>query len=181
MSFSKLPQDFRIGFLVHDVSRMRRTLFDGAMKPLGITRSQWWVLSQLSRHGRTGMLQTELARDLDVGKVTVGGLIDRLEAAGYVTRQPEPGDRRAKRVTITDGGREVLRQMVAVGQGLNRIILAGLPPEDITATERALSVMKDNIRTHLHERPDTDLPIGLFDPATDIAEAPAPRKAAGKR
>lgn len=69
----KLPQDVRIGFLVHDVSRMRRTLFDQAMKPLGITRSQWWVLSQLSRHTRTGMLQTDLARDLDVGKVTVGG------------------------------------------------------------------------------------------------------------
>ena len=66
----KLPQDVRIGFLVHDVSRMRRTLFDQAMKPLGITRSQWWVLSQLSRHVRTGMLQTDLARDLDVGKVT---------------------------------------------------------------------------------------------------------------
>lgn len=33
------PQ-FRIGFLVHDVSRMRRTLFDQEMKPLGITRSQ---------------------------------------------------------------------------------------------------------------------------------------------
>lgn len=42
------PQ-FRIGFLVHDVSRMRRTLFDQEMKPLGITRSQWWVLAQLSR------------------------------------------------------------------------------------------------------------------------------------
>ena len=38
MDPTKLPQDFRIGFLVHDVSRMRRTLFDQAMKPLGITR-----------------------------------------------------------------------------------------------------------------------------------------------
>ena len=182
MPLPKLTQDFRIGFLVHDVSRMRRTLFDQAMKPLGITRSQWWVLSQLSRHGRAGMLQTELARDLDVGKVTVGGLIDRLEAAGYVVRQPEASDRRAKRVTITEGGRGVLRQMVTVGQGLNRIILAGLPPDDVEAAERALSTMKDNIRAHLQERADTELPVGLFDPAADIAEAPTPlRKAAGGR
>ena len=98
---TELSQDFRIGFLIHDVSRMRRTLFDQAMKPLGITRSQWWVLSQLSRHGRTGLLQTELARDLDVGKVTVGGLIDRLETSGYVIRTPDAADRRAKRILIT--------------------------------------------------------------------------------
>jgi DNA-binding MarR family transcriptional regulator len=160
----KLSQDFRIGFLVHDVSRMRRTLFDGAMRPLGITRSQWWVLSQLSRHTREGMLQTELARDLDVGKVTVGGLIDRLEAAGYVTRQPDASDRRAKRILITPLGREVLRDMVAVGQGLNRIILDGLSAEEIEVTERALSVMKENIRRSITDKGEADLSVGIFEP-----------------
>ncbi len=164
MATDKLSQDFRIGFLVHDVSRMRRTLFDGAMRPLGITRSQWWVLSQLSRHTREGMLQTELARDLDVGKVTVGGLIDRLEAAGYVTRQPDASDRRAKRILITPLGREVLRDMVAVGQGLNRIILDGLSAEEIEVTERALSVMKENIRRSITDKGEADLSVGIFEP-----------------
>ena len=165
----KLPQDVRIGFLVHDVSRMRRTLFDQAMKPLGITRSQWWVLSQLSRHARTGMLQTDLARDLDVGKVTVGGLIDRLEAAGYVVRQPDAVDRRAKRIVITEEGRAVLKQMVTVGQSLNRVILAGLSQDEVEATERALSVMKDNIRQATADRDDADLSVGVFAGGTALA------------
>ncbi len=160
----KVPQEVRIGFLVHDVSRMRRTLFDQAMRPLGITRSQWWVLSQLSRHARSGMLQTELARDLDVGKVTVGGLIDRLEAAGYVLRQPEPGDRRAKRVTITPPGHAVLAEMVAVGRRLNAVILAGLEPEEVAAAERALEAMKENIRAAVAERDEVELPVGVFPP-----------------
>lgn len=177
-SLPKLPQDVRIGFLVHDVSRMRRTLFDQAMKPLGITRSQWWVLSQLSRHARDGMLQTDLARDLDVGKVTVGGLIDRLEAAGYVVRQPDAVDRRAKRIVVTKDGRRVLKQMVAVGQSLNQVILAGLSPEDIEVTELALSVMKDNIRQGTADRDDADPAVGVFGPADEVAEAPPPRKAA---
>ncbi|MGJ3626948.1 hypothetical protein AB5I41_08660 [Sphingomonas sp. MMS24-JH45] len=64
---------FRFGFLVHDVSRMRRTLFDLQMKPLGVTRSQWSVLAFLSRDGNDGATQVDLARDMDVGKVTVGG------------------------------------------------------------------------------------------------------------
>ncbi|GAC1345163.1 MAG: hypothetical protein NVSMB18_24290 [Acetobacteraceae bacterium] len=180
---TKVPQEVRIGFLVHDVSRMRRTLFDQAMKPLGITRSQWWVLSQLSRHARSGMLQTELARDLDVGKVTVGGLIDRLEAAGYVIRIPEKTDRRAKRIMITERGHEILREMVAVGRKLNGIILAGLTPDAVAAAERALETMKENIRGAVSDKDDVELPVGVF--ASDEAPAavkPAPRRMrAGER
>ena len=162
-SVQKLPQDFRIGVLVHDASRMRRTLFDQAMKPLRITRSQWWVLSQLSRHSRKGMLQTELARGLDVGKVTVGGLVDRLEAAGYVTRTPDAVDRRAKRIVITDQGRVVLKQMVSVGERLNGLILGGLSRADVERTEEILSAMKDNLRRSITDSTDVDLPIGVFE------------------
>jgi len=74
----KEEHPFRIGFLIHDVSRLRRTVVDKALRPLGITRSQWWVLANLARDDGTAMTQTELARVMDVGKVTLGGLIDRL-------------------------------------------------------------------------------------------------------
>lgn len=144
------PNEFRIGFHVHDVSRMRRTLFDLEMKPLGITRSQWWALAQLSRSeghdGEEGMLQTDLARILDVGKVTIGGLIDRLAAAGFVRRKPDKTDRRAKRIVITKRGHEVLDQMVIVGRRLNLQILEGISERDIKTAERVLSKMKGNIR-----------------------------------
>lgn len=144
------PEEFRIGFYVHDVSRMRRTLFDHEMKPLGITRSQWWVLAQLSRSngrdGEEGMLQSDLARILDVGKVTIGGLVDRLETSGFVSRKPDKIDRRAKRVVITEQGYRVLEQMVAVGRRLNLSILKGISRRDIQAAERVLSQIKVNIR-----------------------------------
>ncbi len=164
MENEKITQDFRLGFLVHDVSRMRRTLFDQAMKPLGITRSQWWVLSQLSRHPRSGLLQTELARDLDVGKVSVGGLIDRLESGGYVVRQADKSDRRAKRVQVTDKGREVLKEMVKVGRDLNLIILEGVSKAEIETTEIALIKMKENIRRAIGDLGDSELPVGVFEP-----------------
>lgn len=144
------PKDFRIGFLVHDVSRVRRTLFDSEMKPRGMTRSRWWVLAQLSRSlsykGADGMLLTELAEVMDVGKVTVGGLIDHLEAAGIVARKPDPKDRRAKRVVITEKGQDVLKQMMQVGQKLNLKILADIAPEDVKTAEAVLSKMRSNIR-----------------------------------
>ena len=49
----------RLGFLMHDVSRLRRKVFDDVMKPVGVTRSQWWVMAHLSRHD--GMSQSDLA------------------------------------------------------------------------------------------------------------------------
>lgn len=150
------PKEFRIGFLVHDVSRVRRTLFDNEMKPLGMTRSRWWVLAQLSRSlrykGAEGMLQTELADIMEVGKVTVGGLIDHLEASGYVERRPDPTDRRAKRVVITPLGHEAMKQMSAVGRRLNISVLDGIDPEHVKIAEDVLARMKSNIQTILQEQ-----------------------------
>jgi len=69
---------------------MRRTAFDLMVKPLGVTRAQWWVIAHLSRHD--GMVQTQLAELLDTGKASLGALLDRLEATGFIERRPEPTD-----------------------------------------------------------------------------------------
>src|ERR1700720_717567 len=84
----------RLGYLIHDVSRLRRMMFDRELAPLGITRSQWWVLAFISR--KDGLPQTQLANELDVGKVAVGALIDRLESSGFVIRQADPVSPRAR-------------------------------------------------------------------------------------
>ena len=139
----------RIGFLVHDVSRMRRTLFDQAVKPLGITRAQWWALANLSRHEPEGMIQSDLARVLDVGKVTIGGLIDRLEAGGLVERRQDSEDRRLRRIFITDRGYRVIDQMSEVGRQLNTDIMKGIPFDQIHVAEEVMHQMKENLRAAL--------------------------------
>lgn len=140
---------FRFGFLVHDVSRMRRTLFDYQMKPLGVTRSQWSLLAYLSRDSNNGTMQVDLARDMDVGKVTIGGLIDRLEASGHVQRRLDATDRRARRIHITEKGFETIRQMETVGTQLNDRIMKGVSESDRRITEKTLALVKQNIRTLL--------------------------------
>jgi DNA-binding MarR family transcriptional regulator len=141
---------FRFGFLVHDVSRMRRTLFDDQMKPLGITRSQWSVLAYLSRESNNGTMQVDLARDMDVGKVTIGGLIDRLESSGHVERRLDACDRRARRIFITEKGFETIRRMQTVGTKLNERVLDGVSERDLKTTEKTLARVKENIRSMLH-------------------------------
>ena len=135
----------RIGVLIHDVSRLRRTVVDHALGPMGVTRSQWWVLAYLARHNGKGMMQTELARTMDVGKVTLGGLIDRLEARGLVKRQPDPSDRRAKRVLMTPKGVKLLGDIQGSAAELNARIMSGIQRADIARAEAVLIKMKQQL------------------------------------
>jgi DNA-binding MarR family transcriptional regulator len=139
---AKHVHPFRLGFLIHDVSRLRRTVVDKVLKPYNITRSQWWALANLSRHNGKGMMQTELASVMDVGKVTLGGLIDRLEAAGYVVREADPVDRRAKRVKMTPAGEKLLKKMASIAEKVNSAVVRDLTPKQIRDTEEVLHMIK---------------------------------------
>ena len=101
--------DKNFGFLIHDVARLMRVAYDRRMKPLGLTRSQWWVINHLFFH--PGISQTNLAKLLDVGRATLGRLLDRLEAKKWIYRQPDDKDSRIKRVYLSDTVRPTLQTM----------------------------------------------------------------------
>lgn len=134
-------QDLKLGYLIHDVSRLRRKAFDEVVKPLGVTRAQWWIIAHLARHD--GMVQTQLAQMLDVGKASLGALLDRLESTGFIERRPEPNDRRAKRVFLTKSSLQLLEKLVAAENAFNAAILAGLTDKDRTELIRLLTSIKD--------------------------------------
>jgi len=141
---SKAP--FRAGFLIHDASRLRRNAFDQRLKPIGITRSQWWVLSNLSRHSDEGYSQIELARLLDVGKVTLGGLIDKLESNGLVVRVADAVDRRSKRVQMSKKGKALLQKIEAIAMEVNKEIMAGISTAEEQQLIAVLRKMKLNLK-----------------------------------
>lgn len=146
--------EFRIGFLVHDVSRLRQILFDQAMRPHGVTRAQWWTLAQLSRGGKDGMAQAAMARLLGLGKVAVGTMVDRLEAAGLVRRGADAQDRRVNRILITPRGHAVLARLAEVGRGLDATVLKGLTAEQLATTDLVLTEIRRNLRQARAERDD---------------------------
>lgn len=135
--------DLRLGYLIHDVSRLRRVSFDRELAPMGITRSQWWVLAFISRND--GLPQTQLAHELDVGKVALGSLIDRLQTAGFVERRPDAKDRRVKRIFLTDKAGLLIKKIGPVTDSFNARILEGVSREDLEMTSRTLYAMKQNL------------------------------------
>ncbi len=161
MARTSTDWELRLGFLIHDVSRLRRSAFDRCLKPLNITRSQWWVLAYLSRED--GMTQSQLAEQLDLGKVAIGGLLDRLEKSGLVRREPDPTDRRVKRVLLCAKSKELIETMRDVNHEFNKQILAGLGEGQLNIAARVLSKMKHNLLRNLEQ---TD---GSGDEAEDAA------------
>ncbi len=73
---------------------------------VALRRKYGAVFGQLDPRGSRS---TTLARKADMTKASMGQLIDELEALGYVKREAEPGDRRAKLVVPTTSGLDVLR------------------------------------------------------------------------
>ena len=136
--------DARLGFLMHDVSRLRRGVFDDFMKPVGLTRSQWWILAHLARHD--GMIQSDLANVLDIGKAALGGLIDRLEASRFIERRPDESDRRVKRIYLTTKGSQMITEIKVRSHEMSERILAGLDEASRHKLVDMLSLVKRNLQ-----------------------------------
>ncbi|MDP3293707.1 MAG: MarR family transcriptional regulator [Nevskia sp.] len=133
----------RLSFLMHDVSRMRRNTYDQYMKPLGITRAQWWVLAHLSR--QDGMMQTQLADVLEVGKASLGVVVEGLETSGWISRRPDPTDRRARRVYLTQPAQGLIKRMTVLEVEFNDRVFAELPLGERAALFSSLSKVKRSL------------------------------------
>ena len=134
----------RLGFLMHDVSRLRRTVFDDFMQPLGVTRSQWWVLAYVSRHD--GMTQSDLANMLEIGKAALGSLVDRLEESGFVERRADAVDRRVKRIYLCSKGKQTIQEMSIQSHDMSERILEGMSMKERRMLAEQLNKVKQNLR-----------------------------------
>lgn len=82
------------------------TAFEHAAQKTGLSGAQACLLVQLGRGSRSmGQLATELVCDAS----NISQLVARLEARGLVVREPDPTDRRTRRVSITAEGRRTSR------------------------------------------------------------------------
>jgi len=133
--------DFRLGYLVHDVSRLRRIVFDRALAPLKITRSQWRVLEFIAYNGN-GLPQTQLAHELDIGKVAVGSLIDRLERTGFVVRRACANDRRVNLIFLTAQAHALLENIRIKVEDFDASVFGEVEKFELRAALRTLLAMK---------------------------------------
>ncbi|MBV1853775.1 MarR family winged helix-turn-helix transcriptional regulator [Catellatospora tritici] len=74
--------------------------------------------------------QLALAKQLGIDRTVMTYLVDDMERGGLIERQPDPADRRARRLVPTEQGRAVLKRVREKLERAEREILAGLAEEE---------------------------------------------------
>jgi len=91
---------------VRQLSRIITRVYDDAMRPHGITGSQFTLLTQLA--SRDGITAVEIGQDLDIEKSTLSRNLKRLLGLGHIIMDP-PAGRRGRGLHLTPKGEAVIR------------------------------------------------------------------------
>jgi MarR family transcriptional regulator, transcriptional regulator for hemolysin len=132
-------------FLIYDVAQLMRRRADKQARTYGMTRAQWAVLVRLERE--PGITQSQLAALTDVEPITIGRLVDRLEASRLIARLPDPKDRRIWRLRLTAKSATVLKQIATFRAELHIDMADGLDVRSLETLVRSLQRMRSNLTT----------------------------------
>ncbi|CAM5222599.1 hypothetical protein ARD30_09520 [Bosea thiooxidans] len=123
------------------VNRKLRTLVDERARDMGLTLSRARLLMELAR--QDGPIQSDLAGLLDIEQPTLVRLLDGLERNGMIERRAVDGDRRARRVFLTETARAQAEDILGFLTELRAGILQGIEQDEL---EAALDVLRRTSR-----------------------------------
>jgi len=159
-----------IGYSITDVGRLLRTVFERRVRAVGLTRAQWLVITRV--HRRPGLSQSAVADLLEIEKASAGRLIDRMEAKGWLRRQPDASDRRINRLHLTPAASQLHASIWPIAEATVDEALG-----DLTAKERhALTGLMTRVKAKLQALAEHDPGAGarIEDDGAIREEARAP-------
>lgn len=130
-------------FEIAETAHGMRRAFDRRASSLGVTRAQWKVLFSLTR--TPGLRQVELAEKLDVEPITLSRIIDRLEEAALVERAPDPADRRAWRLQVTEKAKPLVAKLKDLGSELVDEAFDGIERSELERVRSVLAQVRQNL------------------------------------
>jgi len=132
-------------FLIHDTARLIRRRLGLSIRDLELTQAQWRVLANLLL--TPGCTQSGLAETLDMEKAPLGHVLDRLEQAGWVKREPDPADRRARRVYLLEKAAPTVTLMSERFRAVETNYLRGFDPEEVGEMLASLQIVRDALKS----------------------------------
>lgn len=132
-----------IGYWVTITSLAYRKSLNEELAPHGITFRQSQVLGWLVLEGE--LSQADLACRMEVEAPTLKGLVDRMEAAGWVERTPCSQDRRKKLVRPTSAAEPVWNLIAKCARHVRQDATAGLSSEEVNQLHSMLRIIHQNL------------------------------------
>ena len=125
---------------------------DSRLSAVGLSLPKLAALDRLMQTG--GILPLgQLADRLACVKSNVTQLVDRLEADGLVTREPDPNDRRSRLAVITDAGRQAYEKGAGIRCDAERQLFGALTSDDAA---RLADIIEKLDRARLTPQPALD-------------------------
>ncbi|QNS02676.1 MarR family winged helix-turn-helix transcriptional regulator [Streptomyces xanthii] len=134
--------ELNLGLLMFIPYRFMESAVMDALKSAGhdISLTQARVFQRI---GPDGSRLAELAEASQVSKQTIGSIVDQLERAGYVRRAPDPRDARARLVSLTDRGHELVALSLPVVRDVQDRWTAHLGPTRTRQLRQALEALRE--------------------------------------
>jgi MarR family transcriptional regulator, lower aerobic nicotinate degradation pathway regulator len=116
------------GYLMARLGEASRRRFHKALEPEGLHPRHFGVMTMLAAH--PGMSQHQLHEKTAIDPSSMVAVIDELEARGLAERRPDPADRRARQVFLTEQGEQALERIRGLAAGLQREFFGALTAEE---------------------------------------------------
>jgi DNA-binding MarR family transcriptional regulator len=127
------------GFLLWKVANAWQRRQRAALRPFGLTHSQFVLLATATWFGATETLtQARLAELSGVDPMTTSQIVRTLEAAALLERRDHPDDPRALAIAVTAAGRERARRAVVAVEEADAKFFAPVAPDRLVKVFRAL-------------------------------------------
>jgi len=107
--------DEYIGYVLSDVARLIRTVFDRRVRDIGLTRAQS-AGPHASRIAGRGPARPNSPTLLEIDRASAGRMIDRMQKNGWVERRADSDDRRINRLYLTADARRAHKDMWAIAE-----------------------------------------------------------------
>lgn len=115
-----------------------------ALRPFGVTPTQYNVLRILQGSSATGLCGREIGERLVSQVPDVSRLLDRMEDLQLITRERDDDDRRHVTARIASRGVEVLRKVSPHLQGLEQRMFKGMDDAMVAAMLAGLDAVRNN-------------------------------------
>ena len=114
------------GYLFRRMQQIAVSIFMEECRSFDLTPVQYAAL--IAMHTHPGIDATRLSAVIAFDRSTLGSVIERLEAKGYVERKPAPEDKRIKLLYLTKPGAAILREIIPVVERAQARMLQPLKP-----------------------------------------------------
>lgn len=122
------------------------------LQALDLTSAQGHIIGFLA-HSKTVPCARDVERFFGLSHPTVSGLLNRMEAKGFVEICPDPQDRRVKRIVLLDKGLACSRQIEHCIEENEQMMTRGFTPEEIDQFRRMLQRVIANMRVTADSSP----------------------------